>query len=233
MGAGLGEVLRSLLFYAAFYGGTAAYVCVAFAALPFGQRAFRAVVHSWSSFHRACARIILGIRVNIEGRLPEQGALIAMKHESFYEAIDLVTLLKLPVIFAKDELLRIPGWGRAAALYGLVGVRRDQGARALRAMLAAARSYKEQGRLFVIFPEGTRVPHGTIAPLQAGFTGLYKLLGLPVVPVAVDSGPLYHRWWKRKGIITVRAGEAIPPGLSRNEIEVRVLNAINALNRPA
>ena len=59
---------------------------------------------------------------------------------------------------------------------------------------------------------------------------MYKLLGLPVVPVAVDSGPTYQRWWKRRGTITIRFFEPIPPGLPREEIEERVHTAINALN---
>jgi 1-acyl-sn-glycerol-3-phosphate acyltransferase len=97
-------------------------------------------------------------------------------------------------------------------------------------MVAAAKRFSASGRPLVIFPEGTRVPHGAPAPLQAGVAGLYKLIGLPVVPVAVDTGPLYHRRWKRAGIVTYRFGEPIPPGLPREEIEDRVLAAINALN---
>ena len=76
--------------------------------------------------------------------------------------------------------------------------------------------------------------HGTQPPLQSGFAGLYKLLGLPVVPVALDSGPCYHRRWKRRGTITIRVGEPIPAGLPRDEIEARVVAAINVLNsKPA
>jgi 1-acyl-sn-glycerol-3-phosphate acyltransferase len=56
------------------------------------------------------------------------------------------------------------------------------------------------------------------------------MLGLPVIPVAVDSGPLYHCRWKRSGTIRYRFGEVIPPGLPRQEIEARVHAAINALN---
>jgi 1-acyl-sn-glycerol-3-phosphate acyltransferase len=48
--------------------------------------------------------------------------------------------------------------------------------------------------------------------------------------VAVNSGPLYHRRWKRSGVITIRIGEPIPAGLPREEIEARVLAAINVLN---
>ena len=98
-------------------------------------------------------------------------------------------------------------------------------------MIASAKSYSETGRPLVIFPEGTRVPHMTEPPLQAGFAGLYKLLNLPVVPVAVNSGPLYHRRWKRSGVVTYRFGEPVPPGLPREEAEARVHAAMNALNR--
>ena len=100
-------------------------------------------------------------------------------------------------------------------------------------MAAAKRLSGEEGRPLVIFPEGTRVPHGTAPQLQAGFAGIYKLLGLPVVAIAVDSGPLYHRWWKLPGVITYRVVEVVPPGLPRDELEQRVRAAINALNPEA
>jgi 1-acyl-sn-glycerol-3-phosphate acyltransferase len=54
---------------------------------------------------------------------------------------------------------------------------------------------------------------------------------MPVVPVAIDSGRLYHRWFKRPGTVTYRFGEAIPAGLRREEIEARVGAAITAFNR--
>ena len=146
------------------------------------------------------------------------------------KAIDLPCQFDLPVVFAKAELMRIPLWGKTAAHYGLISVERDAGARALRTMITEARKLIADGRPLVIFPEGTRVPHGTHAPLQSGFAGIYKLLGLPVIPVAVDTGPLYHRRWKRAGTARYRFGEEIPAGLPREEIEARVHAAINALN---
>jgi 1-acyl-sn-glycerol-3-phosphate acyltransferase len=133
-------------------------------------------------------------------------------------------------VFAKQELFRIPGWGHSALVYGLVPVARDEGAKALRAMIASAKERAAAGRPLVIFPEGTRVPHGERPPLQAGFAGLYKLLGLPVVPIAVDSGATYHRLIKRRGRITYKVGETIPVGLPRSEVEARVHAAMNALN---
>jgi len=49
----------------------------------------------------------------------------------------------------------------------------------------------------VSFPEGTRVPHGSRPPLQAGFAGLYKLLGLPVVPLALVGAYLHFVYEER------------------------------------
>ena len=231
MAATPGEVLRSLIFYALFYGGSIVFVLAGVPALVLGAKAVGAVCEGWSGFHRFCAERVLGIRVRVEGTLPAGRYLTAFKHESFFEAIDLPNLLDNPGVFAKAELLRLPLWGKAAAAYGVIPVEREAGPKALRAMVAAARALSGDGRLVAIFPEGTRVPHGAMPPLQSGFAGLYKLIGLPVIPVAVDSGPLYHRRWKRRGTITYRVGETIPPGLPRAEIEARVHAAINALNR--
>ncbi len=223
-------LLRSLAFYLVFYVGSIGFSTAALMVASFSPLTLRKVVRSWSRYHRGCARVLLGIRVQIEGDAPRGAAFYVLKHESFFEAIDQPALLESPAVFAKEELFSVPLWGPAARAYGLVPVARDQGPKALRTMLTAAKSLVASGRPLSLFPEGTRVPHGSQPALQAGFAGLYKLLGLPVVPVAVDSGPLYHRFIKRSGTMTYRFGEPVPPGLKREEAEARVLAAINALN---
>lgn len=223
-------ILRNLAFYLAFYLGSIPFVIWAVVRTMRPHRGFGVTVTRWCHLHRWCSRVLLGIEVIETGDRPQTHVLYAMKHESFFEALDCVNFLRDPVVFAKRELMNIPLWGTAAKRYGLIVVDRDAGAKALRSMIAEAREKTATGRPLLIFPEGTRVPHGSRAPLQSGFAGLYKLLGLPVVPVAVDSGPLYHRYLKRPGTIHYCFGEPIPPGLSRGEIEARVHAAINALN---
>ena len=223
-------LLRNLAFYPLFYGVSALLVIASVAAVLVQRRWLRAIVGAWGRWHLWCVQHLLGITVVQDGVIPDEPVLIAMKHESFFEAIDTPRLFAFPAVFAKQELFRIPGWGYSARVYGLVPVARDDGARALRAMIASARERTKAGRPLVIFPEGTRVAHGACPPLQAGFAGLYKLLGLPVVPIAVNSGPAYHRTLKRAGQITYKVGETIPAGLPRDEVEARVHAAINALN---
>jgi 1-acyl-sn-glycerol-3-phosphate acyltransferase len=222
--------LRSAAFYPLFYGGSAALVAASVVAVAAYRPWLRPVVAAWGRWHLWCVRRVLGIAVVQDGVIPDIAALIAIKHESFFEAIDTPRLFDHPAVFAKQELFAIPGWGYSALTYGLVPVARDEGAKALRAMIASAKERVAAGRALVIFPEGTRAAHGSRPPLQAGFAGLYKLLGLPVVPIAVNSGPLYHHLVKRRGQITYKVGETIPAGLPREEVEARVHAAINVLN---
>lgn len=225
-------VVRNLLFTIAFYGGSTYLVFVAFLAIWTSPVLLHWCVRQWSKYQYWCARHILGIRIQVEGELAKGPVLYAVKHESMFETIDMPRFIHYPAVIAKKQLFRIPFWGKAARIYGLIPVDRDGGPAALRYMLTLARSAVAQNRPIVIFPEGTRVLHGESPPLQSGFAGLYKMLKLPVVPIAVNSGrlsPKLNRFW-RKGIVTYRIGEIIPAGLPREEIEERVHKAINALN---
>ncbi len=223
-------MLRSLAFYVLFYGGSVFLVSAAALAVTAKPAWLRRIVSRWGGWHLWCVEKVLGIEVVLDGTLPEGPVLIAVKHEAFFEAIDTPRLFTDPAVFAKQELFRIPGWGYSALVYGLIPVAREEGAKTLRQMIATAKQRVADGRPLVIFPEGTRVAVGTRPPLQAGFAGLYKLLRLPVVPIAVDSGRLYHHVIKRRGRITYKVGETIPAGLPREEVEARVHAAINVLN---
>ena len=148
-----------------------------------------------------------------------------------YETIETLVVFHRPVVVMKKELADLFGWGYVARRMGVIPVDRDAGAAAMRHMIAAAKAAKASNRPVVLFPEGTRVPHGESPPLRAGFAGLYKVLGLPVVPIALDSGTIWPKGFvKRSGVVTFKVGETIPPGLPREEAEARVHQAINALN---
>jgi 1-acyl-sn-glycerol-3-phosphate acyltransferase len=224
------DVVRSLLFVLLFYPGTLLYVLTVIAVSPFGDAPVQSVVHGWSKFHHWLVRHILGIRIEWDGKIPDGAYLIAVKHQSMMEAVDTLHFARSPVVVMKRELTTIPLFGWVTRRYGVIGVDREAGASALRAMMVQAKAAIAGGRPVIIFPEGTRVPYGASPELRPGFAGLYRALGLPVVPVAHDVGRLWHKGFvKRWGSVHFKVGETIPAGLKRDDIEARVHTAINAL----
>jgi 1-acyl-sn-glycerol-3-phosphate acyltransferase len=226
-------LVRNIAFFTIFYGLSVPIVlCVPLSAL-FGQRALISYSRGWVLFHRWCTRYLLGIRRRFEGPRPTGQVFYAGKHQAIYETIDLMVELGSPAIIMRREFERVPIWGWAAKRYGVITIDRSASAGALRGMLRQAKLALGQGRSVLLFPEGTRVKVGEQPPLKSGFAGLYKMLALPVVPVASDSGVLWpKKGLKRAGTITFRFGEPIPPGLPRAEIEARVHAAINVLDHP-
>lgn len=225
------QMLRSLLYAAIFYPGTAVFILACFVASLFGAEPMRAMVRRWTRFHYWLARNLLGIRTEVVGEIPPGPHLIAVKHQSMYETLEMVRLTGTPVVVLKHELSDLPGFGWATRHWGVIPVDREAGAKALREMLAAGKAAVAANRAVLIFPEGTRVAPGEQPALRPGFAGLYRALGLPVVPVAVDSGRLWGRGLvKRPGVVTFKVGETIRTGLDRNEVERRVHTAINALD---
>jgi 1-acyl-sn-glycerol-3-phosphate acyltransferase len=226
--------LRSLLFKAVFFGLSVPIVLFAPVTALFGQRAFRSWVIFWTRFHGWCARNLAGIRTRIAGDPPSTPALYAAKHQSFFETFELVRMLNAPAVVMRQEYARIPVWGWAARRYGVIVIDRSGSATALRQMMREAKAAGAEGRSVVIFPEGTRSAMGETPPLQSGLAGLYRAVGLPVVPVALDTARVWPKHGPMaSGVVTFRFGEAIPTGLKREEIESRVHAEINVLNLAA
>jgi 1-acyl-sn-glycerol-3-phosphate acyltransferase len=219
------------LFQFVFHIGGVFLVALALGASWIGQEATIAASRRWALWHHWCARVILGVYWDIEGTLDQGQALYVFKHESMFEAIETLALFERPIVVMKQELLELPAWGRASKVHGSIGVNRDAGAVAMRAMIASAKAAKATGRPIILFPEGTRIAHGQRPPLKSGLAGLYKILGLPVIPVALDAGRVWPKGLiKGTGAIRLKVCAPIPPGLPRGEIEARVHAAINALN---
>lgn len=224
--------LRTWLYRIVFFGLSVPVVATVPISALFGRRAVIRHASFWSRMQAPLARWIAGIRVVEEGTRPPGPALYASKHQAMFETLELQYRLGAPAMAIKEELTRIPVWGWATRQYGALIVDREGSSTALRQMLREAKAALAAGRSILIFAEGTRVKPGQQPPLKSGFAGLYRMLGIPVVPVALNTGELVPpRGLMRPGTITIRYGEPIPPGLSREEIETRVHAAINVLDR--
>ncbi len=211
--------LRSLLFNVGWYAGTAVIAVLGVPILLLPRRAVVAWSRFWIRFVLAWLKLTVGLTHRVIGleNLPEGPAIIASKHQSSWETMSYTVLFDDAAIVLQRELLFSPGVGWARARAGNIAVERGDGAKALRGLIRQAKARVEAGRSLLIFPEGTRVALDAERPYQVGVAALYRQLGVPVVPVALNSGLFWgrRRFVKRRGTITVEILPAIPPGLDR------------------
>jgi 1-acyl-sn-glycerol-3-phosphate acyltransferase len=223
---------RSLAFNLAFIAWTA---ILGIAGLPFLVLPRAAVMgfgRCWAAGVLVLLKWIVGLDHEIRGldRIPREGSIIAMKHQSAWDTLILPVVLGDPAVVLKRELLLLPFYGWYAARAGSIAIDRKARAGALRRMLAQARPVAAAHRPIVIFPEGTRVAPGERRPYQPGVAALYQALSLPLVPAAVNSGLYWGRrsFLKRKGRIVLEFLEPIPPGRPRPQLMAELERRIEA-----
>jgi 1-acyl-sn-glycerol-3-phosphate acyltransferase len=166
-------------------------------------------------------RHVLGLNYRVIGleNLPSHGAfIVAAKHQSTFETMKLHLILNDPAIVLKKELLRIPIWGAYLRQTGMIPIDRGAGRRAVGEMLTASEQAKADGRPIVIFPQGTRVPAGTTKSYKTGVIALYLQLGLPIVPLALNSGLFWPKQgMKHGGTVTFSFLPPIEPGMEADD----------------
>lgn len=186
-------------------------------------------------------KIIVGTRLEVRGieNLGAGAVLVASKHQSAWDTFALVPLLHDPAIIMKRELMWIPLYGWFSAKFGMIFVRRGAGPSALRRMASDASNRAEAGRQILIFPEGTRRVPGAEPAYKPGALFLYSQLGIPCVPLALNSGLYWPRRSLKRypGTIIVEFLKPIAPGLERkefaNHLELAIETASDALIKEA
>jgi 1-acyl-sn-glycerol-3-phosphate acyltransferase len=220
--------LRSLAFNAVFYALLVGYMIAALPVFLLPRRLGFGVIRAWARSSLWACRAIAGMHAEFRGldRIPPGGLLVAAKHQSLWETFALLTVLDDPAYVLKRELLWIPVFGWYARKFRMIPVERGGGAPALRKLLAHAQAEIAKGRQIIIFPEGTRRPPGAPPAYRQGITRLYAQLGVPCLPVALNSGVYWprRRFLRRPGTIVVEFLEPIPPGLDGAEF-VKILQA--------
>jgi 1-acyl-sn-glycerol-3-phosphate acyltransferase len=212
-------VLRSLAYNLLFYVVMAGYLVVLLpVALLLPVRGSMVLVRTLARILLWLQRWVAGTRREFRGveNLPDGPFLLAGKHQSLWETFGILDVLVYPAFVMKRDLARVPVWGWWAWKEDSIFVSRGAGTSALREIAEGGQRAVEQGRPIVIFPEGTRRPPGAPADYKVGIAHLYGKLGVPVVPMALNSG---FYWPRRKflrypGRIVVEFLPPIPPGLA-------------------
>ncbi|MEU1011102.1 lysophospholipid acyltransferase family protein [Streptomyces sp. NPDC005890] len=180
----------------------------------------------------------LMFRPQVEGveHIPGDGPVIlAGNHLTFIDSIVLPLVTKRQVCFiGKDEYVTGKGFkGRLMAWFftgvGMIPVDRD-GASGGVAALMTGRRILEEGKIFGIYPEGTRSPDGRLYRGRTGIARLTLMTGAPVVPFAMigtDKLQPGGRGIPRPGRVTVRFGEAMEfsryEGMDRDRYVLRAV----------
>ena len=165
-----------------------------------------------------------------ENNIADEPVLYAVKHQSVWETIFFLWHNKENAYVMKSELARIPFWGWYMERAAHILVDRKGGIKSMKDMLKKALSIKETSRSIVIFPEGTRMPPGTMGKLHPGVAALYKHLNISVVPVAVNSGLLWPRrqFKKKQGKIIIEFLNPIPSGMEKRKFLTELSKIIYA-----
>lgn len=225
-------VLRSLTFSLLFYLWTG---IVAFALVPTLALPRRVLVRGQTLWALGILALLdhvarIGVEVRGAAHLPDGPAIIASKHQSVWDTLIYHVVVKDPAIVMKRELLAIPLYGWYCRKSAMIAVDRRGGAGALKALLGAARHALSERRAIVIFPEGTRGAVGQRVDYQPGVAALYTKLGVPVVPVAVNSGLFWprRRLVRGPGTVTLAFQPPIAPGLERTAFMAELRNRIES-----
>ena len=211
--------LRSLAFNVGWYLGSTILAIVGSPILLMPRRSVVAWSLFWIDFCLGWLRVTCRLTHRVGGleNMPAGPVIFACKHQSSWETLAFSKLFPNSAIVLKRELLFVPIVGWAMARVGNIAVARGDGAAALRGLVRQAKAAIADGRSILTFPEGTRTPVGSQRPYQVGTAALYRQLGVPVVPVALNSGLFWGRrqFIKWPGVIDVEVLPAIPPGLGR------------------
>lgn len=222
--------LRSLIFNISMVIVTALMCFLLLWTLALPRKHMLGTVHLWLIQIAWLEKYVAGITYHVVGwkNIPCGSCIIAAKHQSAWETFKLHLLFDDPAIVLKKELLNIPIWGWYLKRSGMIPIDRGAAGRALSGMMVAAKRATAENRKIVIFPQGTRVKPGEERSYKSGVAALYQELGLPVVPMALNSGLLWPKnsFLKKPGVITIEFLPPILAGLDRQVLMTRLKDAL-------
>jgi len=213
---GLSIRVRSLLFFLLYslIGVGHSILCLLTAPFQRFEQRYR-FVNLWTRATMWLLRHLNGVEIEVRGleHIPKDRPVVVMpNHQSQWETFYLQLLISPQATILKRELLWVPFFGWGLALLRPIAIDRRHGSQALKTILRDGKQRLDDGVSVVIYPEGTRQPPGVIGTFTAGGAMLAARAGVPVLPVAHNSGDCWpgRSFLRFPGTIRLRFGEPIP-----------------------
>ena len=204
--------LRSLLFYVLYMLIVLVFGIVSTASGPFlsYMQRHRLLTTAGMLIIRALS-LSCGVKIKIDGleNIPQGPCVVLSKHQSTWEVFLLQRLFMPVSTILKQELLKIPFFGWGIRLMHPIAIDRSNPRQAMVQVMQQGKTRLAEGNRVVIYPEGTRVPHGKVGRYGRSGAALAIEAGVPVVPVAHNSGYCWpaRQFMKRPGTIHVVIGK--------------------------
>ena len=191
------QYVLSAVFIAQMYVAMVVYAIIWTPFAIFRRDAAFGAIHAYCRWVRGSAALLVGLKSEIRGEVPQDEVIVASKHQSFFDIIMIVSVLPRPKFIMKKQLMWAPILGWYARRIGCIPVDRGKRSKAMQDMVAAVKAGTTEPGQLVIYPQGTRVAAGASKPYKIGVGVLYTEVGQDCVPAATNVGV----FWPRHGIL--------------------------------
>lgn len=223
--------IRALIFQIVFWLWGAVCALAMLCCQVFGLTVLVRIKRFWLRTSMVLARLVLGVSYSVKGleHLPEGPLIIAMKHQSTWDALIPGLIFDNPGYVLKEELLKIPLFGSLLKHWPIIALQRSASTKALKHMMTKTTElFATRQPQLVIYPEGTRSVPGEAGDYKRGIMSMYAASEVAIVPVALNSGVFWGRGFLdfRPGTIELEILPAIPAGLPKAQAFELMVEAI-------
>jgi hypothetical protein len=178
--------LRSFVFNLALYVTAIVIGLIATPALLMPRGAAVFVISNLSRLVLWLLKVTTGTRYELRGIKPEGAILVAAKHQSMWDTIAFVALLKDPAMVLKAELLWIPYYGWFSWKTNMIAINRGSGASAIRRLMTQGKAAPSSSSRKA--PAPPPEPHRTTSPASPPSTARWASLAFPSPLIPASTG---------------------------------------------
>jgi 1-acyl-sn-glycerol-3-phosphate acyltransferases len=192
-------------------------------------RTYHKVALFWS---KVCL-LTAGVKIEVDGSelIPRDQPVIFMSnHQGNF---DIPALFQaIPIRFnwlAKEELFKIPLFGRSMQSAGYIPINRGDGRDSLKSLDRAAELVRG-GTSIAIFPEGTRSNDGRLLPFKRGGFILASKAAVPIIPVSISGSmkinPPNNIFCILPGVIRIKFSPPIQTTLNGANKQISIMDQV-------